>query len=55
MDKNIKWHQNLQIERLLGNIKNNNMKGFYVKTQENLLSLIKELVPVGSCWSWRFE
>ncbi|MTI60938.1 MAG: hypothetical protein FH762_13365 [Firmicutes bacterium] len=38
----------MQIERLLGNIKNNNMKGFYVKTQENLLSLIKELVPVGS-------
>ncbi|ACL70107.1 lactate utilization protein [Halothermothrix orenii] len=48
MDENIKWHQTMKIERILDNIRNNNMKGFYVKTREDLINKIKELVPEGS-------
>ncbi|WP_230869476.1 lactate utilization protein [Iocasia frigidifontis] len=44
MDENIKWHQAMKIERILDNIRNNNMKGFYVKTREDLINKIKELV-----------
>lgn len=44
MDDHVKWFRKSQIERLLKNLKNNNMKGFYVKTREELINKIKQLI-----------
>jgi len=48
MDQNIKWYHDLQIRRLLDNISDNNMQGFYVKTRKELLTKVNELIPKGS-------
>ncbi|PRX34704.1 YkgG family uncharacterized protein [Orenia metallireducens] len=48
MDENIKWYHDLQIRRLLDNISDNNMQGFYVKTRKELLTKVNELIPKGS-------
>ncbi|MEW9097269.1 MAG: lactate utilization protein [Clostridiaceae bacterium] len=48
MDKNVQWHQDLKVSELLKSLEKNNMKGFYIKTKEELIEKIKELIPHSS-------
>jgi hypothetical protein len=45
MDKNSKWYLFMRINKLLDNLEENDMQGFYVKSREELFEKIKELVP----------
>ncbi|OPJ62439.1 lactate utilization protein [Clostridium oryzae] len=48
MDNNIKWLNEKKVERLLTNLQQNNMEGYFVQNQEELLSKINELIKANS-------
>ncbi len=48
MDKNISWFINKQIEKVIDSLEKNNMKGIFVKDEDELLEVIQELIEEGS-------
>ena len=48
MDKNLQWVYERQIERTIKALENNNMKGYLVKSKEDLIKKIDELVEENS-------
>ena len=47
MDSNIKWVNEVKINRTLESLRKNNMEGFLINTHEELINKIEELVDVG--------
>ena len=48
MDSNIKWVNEVKINRTLESLRKNNMESFLINTHEELINKIEELVDVGS-------
>ncbi|HBR01394.1 MAG TPA: lactate utilization protein [Ruminiclostridium sp.] len=44
MDDHTLWYLNKQIERTISNLKKHNIKGFFVKDENELMTLLKELL-----------
>lgn len=45
MDKDVSWYLDKRIQRTIGNLKKRNMEGYFVDNQEELIELLKELIP----------
>ena len=54
MDNNIKWVNEVKINRTIEALRKNNMESFFINTQDELINKIKELVKENSKVSWRF-
>ena len=48
MDNNVKWSNEKRIYRTIEALEKNNMNGYLVRDQEELLDKIMEIVPEGS-------
>jgi hypothetical protein len=48
MDDSVVWYQNMQIQRVIKNLNKNNMAGYYVKDEKELIQKLRELVPEGT-------
>ena len=48
MDKNVEWVNEQKILRTIKALESNNMNGYLVKDEKELISKIEELVPEGS-------
>lgn len=48
MDTNISWFINKQVEKVIDSLEKNNMKGIFVKDEDELLEVIQELVEENS-------
>lgn len=48
MDQNISWYMEKQIEKVLSNLQKRNMKGIYVKNEEELTVLLQSLIEEAS-------
>lgn len=48
MDKNISWYRNKQVEKTIHNLEKRNMKGIFVKDEEELKVILGELLQEGS-------
>ena len=44
MDNNIKWVNEVKINRTIEALRKNNMESFFINTQDELINKIKELV-----------
>ena len=47
MNENIKWVNEKKIEKTINNLKKNNIKGYYVKDNDELINLIKDIAKEG--------
>ena len=47
MNENIKWVNEKKIEKTINNLKKNNINGFYVKDNDELINLIKDIAKEG--------
>lgn len=45
MDKNTMWVNEKRIERVIDSLRNNNMEGYYIKDNNELLTKISQLIP----------
>ena len=43
MNENIKWVNEKKIEKTINNLKKNNINGYYVKDNDELINLIKDI------------
>jgi len=48
MDENISWYMEKRVEKTLDGLSKNNMKGIFVKDEDELLKVIKELIAENS-------
>ena len=48
MDKNLLWNVEKKVERTIENLKKNNMEGFYVENESELIEKIKQLISENS-------
>ena len=48
MDNNIKWVNEVKINRTIEALRKNNMESFFINTQDELINKIKELVKENS-------
>ena len=48
MDNNIKWVNEQRILRTIKSLKDNNINGYFISSQEELIKTIEEIVPSGS-------
>ena len=48
MDKNVSWFINKQVKKVIDSLGKNNMKGIFVKDEDELLEVIQELVEENS-------
>ncbi|GAA0086815.1 lactate utilization protein [Clostridium sp. CTA-7] len=48
MDKNVEWYIEKQVERTIKNLNSHNMEGYYVKSREELIKKLEELIEEGS-------
>ncbi len=48
MDENISWFINKQIEKVIHGLEKHNMKGIFVKDEEELIEILKELIQEDS-------
>ncbi len=48
MNQSVKWNEKARIERVIKALSINNMEGFYAETKEDVVNIIKKLVPKGS-------
>lgn len=48
MDENLSWVVEKRVERVIKNLEKNNMKGYYVKDENEALKKIKEILKEGS-------
>ena len=48
MDENISWFINKQIEKVIYGLEKHNMKGIFVKDEEELIEILKELIQEDS-------
>lgn len=48
MDKNLAFVMGKKVERVIENLEKNNMSGYWIKSKEDLIDSIEELVPQGS-------
>ena len=48
MDSNIKWVNEVKINRTLESLRKNNMESFLINTHEELINKIEELVDANS-------
>ncbi|MBB6217771.1 L-lactate utilization protein LutB [Anaerosolibacter carboniphilus] len=48
MDNNVLWYMEKQINRTIDNLRKRNMEGFFVKNENELIILLKELITVNS-------
>lgn len=47
MNENIKWVNEKKIEKTINNLKKNNINGYYVKDNDELINLIKDIAKEG--------
>ena len=47
MNENIKWVNEKKIEKTINNLKKNNISGYYVKDNDELINLIKDIAKEG--------
>ncbi|WP_411169238.1 lactate utilization protein [Clostridium sp. MB05] len=48
MDKNVEWYIEKRVERTIKNLNSHNMEGYYVKSREELIKKLEELIEEGS-------
>lgn len=48
MDNNVKWFNKIRIERTIEALEKNNMNGYYVENNDELISKIEEIVSEGA-------
>ena len=47
MNENIKWVNEKKIEKTINNLKKNNINGYYVKDNDELINIIKDIAKEG--------
>ncbi|MFD3158494.1 lactate utilization protein [Haloimpatiens sp. FM7330] len=47
MDKNVEWYQQNRVEKTIQNLQKNNMEGYFVQDEKELIEKIEELVKDG--------
>lgn len=45
MDKNIFWYIEKQVEKVMNALEKHNMKGIFVKDEQELLQVLRNLIP----------
>ncbi len=48
MESNVKWYKEASIKRTLSSLEKNNMKGYFIKTRDQLIKLLDQLIPDGT-------
>lgn len=48
MDKNVSWYIEKQVDKTINSLVRHNMEGHYVENHDQLLQILKDLIPEGS-------
>ena len=47
MNENVKWVNEKRIEKTINNLEKNNIKGYYAKSNDELINIIKDIAKEG--------